>query len=84
MYAVLRRLVVIFGERPAVNGTRRVKSFEAVPTEFVAVTVKGNAPGSVGVPEIVPEESRLRPSGSEPSERVHVMWVAPMAESVAE
>lgn len=75
---------MIFGERCAVNGMMMVKSREVEPAELEAVTVKGNAPGVVGVPEMVPEESRLRPSGREPEERVHVMGDEPMAERVAE
>ena len=61
-----------------------VKRREVEPAEFEAVTVKGNAPGVVGVPEIVPDESRVRPVGRDPEERVHVMGEVPMAESVAE
>ena len=41
---------------------------EAAP---LTVTVKGNAPATVGVPERVPDEDRLRPVGSVPLETDH-------------
>ena len=80
----MREVVVIFGERPAENGTRMVKSLEAVPAEFEAWTVKENAPGVVGVPEMLPEEERVRPAGRSPLARVQVMGDEPIAERVAE
>lgn len=75
---------MIFGERSAENGTRMVKSFADEPAEFVAWAVKENAPDVVGVPEMLPAESRVRPAGSEPERRVHVMGVEPIAERAAE
>ena len=37
----------------------------------LTATVKGNAPATVGVPERVPDEDRLRPVGSVPLETDH-------------
>ncbi len=62
-----------------------VKSLVSSPAELAALTVKVKAPGSVGVPEIVPVfVSSVSPSGSVPSERVHVMGVEPIAARVVE
>ena len=45
---------------------------EAEPlTASLTVTVKGNAPATVGVPERVPDEERIRPVGSVPLESDH-------------
>ena len=75
----------IFGARYGENGTRMVKSLEADPKEFEAVTVNEYAPGAAAVvPEIVPEESSERPEGRKPSARAHVMGDVPMAERFAE
>ena len=46
---------------------------------FEAWTVKVKMPVAVGVPEILPDASRVRPSGSEPSVMLHVIGVAPIA-----
>ena len=75
---------MIFGERTAGNGTRIMNSFEADPKEFEAVAVKENAPGVVGVPEIVPAESRERPGGRSELAGVQVMGDVPIAEMIAE
>ncbi len=80
----MRKSVVIFGERWAVNGMMIVKRREVEPAELVAVTVKEDAPGVVGVPEMVPEEDRVSPVGRSPLARVHVMGDEPRAERVAE
>ncbi len=61
-----------------------VKSFEAVPAEFEAWAVKENAPAWVGVPEMLPDEERVRPLGRSPLARVQVMGVEPIAERFAE
>ena len=84
MQPVLRKSVVILGERAAVNGMMIVKSLVADPEELEAWTVKEYAPGVEGVPEILPSIPRVKPSGSEPSERVHVMGVEPRALRSAE
>lgn len=81
---MLRKSVLIFGERDAVKGMMMVKSFEAEPAEFVAVAVKEKAPAWEGVPEIVPEEERVRPAGRSPLARVQVMGDEPIAERFAE
>jgi hypothetical protein len=45
---------------------------EAEPlTASLTATVKGNAPATVGVPERMPDEDRLRPVGSVPLETDH-------------
>ena len=61
-----------------------VKSFEAEPAEFEAVAVKEKAPALVGVPEMLPEEERVRPAGRSPLERVQMMGDEPIAERFAE
>ena len=81
---MLRKSVLIFGERDAVKGMMMVKSFEAEPAEFEAVAVKEKAPALVGVPEMLPEEERVRPAGRSPETRVHVMGFEPIAEMFAE
>ena len=43
----------------------------------VASTVKLNEPITVGVPEIVPPEERLRPVGSDPELRANVYGAVP-------
>ena len=45
----------------------RLAEAEALAASLTA-TVKGNAPATVGVPEMVPVEDRLRPVGSVPLE----------------
>ena len=56
-------LVVISGF-PIV--TAIVNSFEALPFEFVALSVKVKVPAFVGVPLILPSCERVSPSGSLP------------------
>ena len=48
----------------------RLAEAEALAASLTA-TVKGNAPATVGVPERVPDEDRLRPVGSVPLETDH-------------
>src|SRR2546430_14962696 len=59
-------LVICKGGRPT---TLMLRLAEAEPVAAsLTVTVKGNAPATVGVPERVPDEDRLRPVGSVPLE----------------
>ena len=75
---------MIFGCLISEKGTISVKSFVFSPAEFDALTVNVNTPSSAGMPEIVPEESSVSPSGSVPSEIVHVMGAEPIASRVVE
>ena len=53
------------------------------PPEFVALTVKSDAPTTVGVPVIAPVDAfRLRPVGSEPVVTDQVIGVVPVAVSL--
>ena len=59
-----------------------MKSLLAVPSEFIAMTVKLNSPDFSGIPEIVPSENNFNESGSEePSASSHVIGSFPVAES---
>jgi hypothetical protein len=48
----------------------RLAEAEALAASLTA-TVKGNDPPTVGVPEMVPVEDRLRPAGRGPLETDH-------------
>ena len=49
------------------------------PVESVALTMNVNVPLTVGIPVIVPLEFSVRPEGSEPLTRVHVIVPVPVA-----
>jgi len=48
-----------------------------VEAESVTLAVKLKVPVAVGVPEIIPEEPRVRPVGRVPEERDQVYGVVP-------
>ena len=60
------------------SSTLIVNLREALPYEFLAVTVKDDFPAFVGVPEIKPEELSVSPFGSVP-DFVHVIGAVPEA-----
>ena len=60
--------------------TTIVRLLDAVPARFVALTVKLNVPGAVGVPEISPAAFMFRPVGKLPLWIDHVGEV-PLASS---
>jgi hypothetical protein len=52
------------------------------PAALVALTEKEDVPAIVGVPEITPVSSMLKPSGNGPLSCLHVMGASPVATSV--
>src|SRR5207249_4322308 len=64
--------LLIETEGAAAVTTLMLRLAEAEPlAASLTPTVKGNAPATVGVPERVPDEDRLRPVGSVPLETDH-------------
>jgi hypothetical protein len=69
--ALLRGLLIeTVGAAAATTLMLRLAEAEALALSLTA-TVKGNDPATVGVPEMFPDEDRLRPVGSVPPGRDH-------------
>jgi hypothetical protein len=56
--------------------------FVSLPATLLALTVNGDVPAVVGVPEMIPAAESVKPSGKVPLAMLHVMGASPVASSV--